>query len=258
MVNKALHLRIVVFLSLLWLIKPINAAEPLTLAVASNFNLAMQHLVTEYEAMHKTPLQVSFASSGKLYAQIVNGAPFDIFLSADQTKPQALIDRQLAVASSRFTYAYGSLALWSAKPELVDSQGQVLHSNTYIKLAFANPKLAPYGVAAMDVLAQLGLLVATQQRWVQGENISQTYQFVATQNADLGFVALSQIMYKGQLSSGSAWVVPTTLYAPIKQDALILNRSAHKAIASEFMAFLQSPEALAILQNFGYQQGAEQ
>lgn len=254
MATTNLALRLLVLLIAVCCIRPV-LAEQLTLAVASNFNLAMQPLVAEYEKNHNIELHVAFASSGKLYAQIVNGAPYDLFFSADQTKSQALIDLGLADVSSRFTYAYGRLALWSAKPNWVDSQGEVLQSSGFNKLALANPKLAPYGAAAIEVLTKLELITATQARWVQGENISQTYQFVATQNADLGFVAASQIIYQGSLKSGSAWLVPDNHYQPIKQDAVIINSTKNIKAAKDFMGFMQSPKARAIMQDFGYHHG---
>lgn len=254
MVIKPLQMRYLAVLFTLCFINSIKA-ESLTIAVASNFNLAMQHLVDAYKQTNDTELRVSYGSSGKLYAQIVNGAPFDIFLSADQHKPQTLIDQQLTEPNSRLTYAYGALALWSASADAIDANANILFSGQYNKLALANPKLAPYGLATLDTLESLGLLDASRSHWVQGENISQTYQFVATKNADIGFVALSQIKYQGKLSNGSAWIVPSALHRPIKQDGVVLARSNNKKGASHFMRFLQSPEALSILRDFGYQQG---
>lgn len=258
MVNNSLQLHTFILLLFLFLIRPVSAAEKLTLAVASNFNLAMQALSLAYKAEHTTELQISFASSGKLYAQIVNGAPYDVFLSADQAKPQALIALNLADKTSLFTYAQGRLALWSAKPNIVDSSGQVLHTKNFNKLALANPRLAPYGASAVNILETLNLISATKDRWVLGENISQTYQFVATENADIGFVALSQIMYQGTLKSGSAWIVPQHFYQAIKQDAVVINTTKNRSRAKEFLTFLQSPKAEKIMQDYGYHAGNKQ
>jgi molybdate transport system substrate-binding protein len=258
MLNHPPKRRIFVFMFTLFFTRLLCCAEPLTLAVASNFNLAMQKLVAEYETNHSEQIQIAFASSGKIFAQIINGAPYDIFFSADQVKPKALIEQGFAMSESRITYAYGRLALWSAKQNFVDNSGAILLSNSYNKLALANPKLAPYGVAAIDTLTKLGILNATQNRWVQGENISQTYQFVATQNADIGFVALSQIKYQGKLTSGSAWIVPQDLYHAIKQDAVIIKNSKNKQQANDFMEFIQSAKAQQVMQDFGYYHGASQ
>ena len=221
-------------------------------AVASNFSLPMQKIVAEFEQTHSHKVKLAFGSSGKFFAQIVNGAPYDAFFSADQTKPQALVERNLAIGSSRFTYALGVLALWSADSQKIANNGDILMRGNFNKLALANPKLAPYGLAAMDVLKNMQLLDSTQAHWVQGENITQTYQFVASHNADIGFVALSQIMQNAALTHGSAWIIPATLYRPIKQDAVILKQTKHKAAASELMNFMHSPEVNSILLSFGY------
>jgi molybdate transport system substrate-binding protein len=238
-------------LSLLF-ITPICIAEELMVAVAANFSLPMRQIAEVFAQTHPHTVQLAFGSSGKFYAQILNGAPYDVFFSADESKPQALIDQDLALTNSRFTYALGALALWSADPEKIDHNGTVLIDGNFNKLALANPKLAPYGLAAMDVLANMQLIEATRQRWVQGENIAQTYQFIASRNADIGFVAVSQIMQNALLKTGSAWIVPTTLYRPIKQDAVILKQTQHLKAAREFMTFMQGPEASSIIQSFGY------
>lgn len=240
-----------------WLfLKPVVHAETIHVAVASNFSLPMQHIVMAFEKQFPHRLKLSYGSSGKFFAQITHGAPYDVFFSADQAKPKALVNQQLALASSQFTYALGALALWSADTSKVDPQGHILNSNEFNKLAFANPKLAPYGQAALDVLNNLQLIDSTQARWVQGENIAQTYQFVASQNADIGFVALSQIMQNGQLKSGSAWIIPPQLYQAIKQDAVILQHAAHKPGATQLIEFMHSPSVKEILLAFGYQMAA--
>ncbi|WP_340678590.1 molybdate ABC transporter substrate-binding protein [Paraglaciecola sp.] len=233
-------------------IAPIGKAEELMVAVASNFSLPMRQIAEVFAQTHPHTVQLSFGSSGKFFAQIVNGAPYDLFFSADQSKPQALIDKELAITNSRFTYALGALALWSADPHKITTSNNILLTDNFNKLALANPKLAPYGLAAMDVLSNMQLLETTRERWVQGENIAQTYQFIASHNADIGFVAVSQIMQKGKLTSGSAWFISATLYRPIKQDTVILKRVKNIGAANEFMSFMQGPEASNIIQSFGY------
>ncbi len=221
------------------------------MAVASNFTGAMEALATAFEQQSDHQLKLSFGSSGKFYAQIKQGAPFDVFFSADQAKPAKLQQEGAIVGGSRFTYARGALALWSTDANLVDSQGRVLNSSEYRKLALANPRLAPYGAAAMEVLRNLKLESETRSRWVQGENIAQTYQFVRSANAELGFIALSQIRTPGG-PQGSAWIVPATLYSPIRQDAVLLNRGADNPAARQFLQFVRTPAAAEIIQAYGY------
>jgi molybdate transport system substrate-binding protein len=194
----------------------------------------------------------SFASTGKLYAQIKAGAPFDVLLAADQKTPARLEEEGDIVAGSRFTYATGRLVLWSARAGVVDPQGDVLRSATVDRLAIAHPRVAPYGAAAMEVLQAMGLVQALQPRIVQGEDIGQTYEFVATGNALLGFVALSQVMRDGAVTSGSAWMVPASLHAPLRQDAVLLKSAAHPAAARAWLEFLRSDAARALLRTFGY------
>lgn len=242
------------FLILLWIVCGANVSygEQLSVAVASNFTAAMRQLSDEFEETTGHTLNVSYGSSGKFYAQIRHGAPFQVFLSADQTKPEALIKAGLVTPANRFTYAVGALALWSSKSDVVDENGEVLRLGHFNKLALANPLLAPYGAAALDVLRHLSLENATRNSWVMGENIAQTYQFVSTGNADIGFVAVSQIVENGLLKSGSTWIVPPKFYRPIKQDAVLLNSGVHNVAAKEFIAFLQSEKARTIIRTFGY------
>jgi len=236
-----------------WMVIPWSVrAEEITVAVAANFTTAMRDIVAQFEKESGNKVNLAFGSSGKIYAQIRNGAPFQAFFSADQAKPTALTKGGEAIAGSQFTYAIGALALWSAKPAFVDAEASVLKQGSFNKLALANPKLAPYGAAAVDVLKHLGLEKQTQSHWVLGENISQTYQFVASENADIGFVALSQIMDKGKIKSGSAWLVPATLYSPIRQDAVLLSKGEHSAATKALLAFVKSAEAKAIIQTYGY------
>jgi molybdate transport system substrate-binding protein len=228
------------------------AAEEVVVAVASNFSAPVEALNQSFQKQSGHRLKISTGASGKFYAQIQNGAPFQVFLSADEDKPTQLEREGLAVAGSRFTYAIGKLVLWSADPTMVDSQGLVLFRDHFNKLALANPKTAPYGEAAVEVLGALNLKTRLEPKWVMGENISQTYQFVATGNADIGFVALSQVMKDQKLTSGSAWIVPAKLYSPIKQDAVLLLPGKDSVAARQFLAFLKSPEALRIIQSYGY------
>lgn len=240
-------------LSFFLLLSPvISQADEVQVAVAANFTAPMQAIAAAFEQDTGHKARLAFGSSGKFYAQIRNGAPFQIFLSADGEKPARLEQEGMAVAGTRFTYAIGQLALWSAKAGLVDNKGDVLKQGGYAHLAIANPKLAPYGAAAIEVLKNLGLLDTVQPRLVQGENIAQTYQFVASGNAELGFVALSQVMKDGKLTQGSAWIVPANLHTPIRQDAVILAGGKGNAAASALMAYLRSDKAKAIIRAYGY------
>ncbi len=229
-----------------------QAAE-VRVAVAANFSAPMRRIAADFErdSSHKTVL--TFGSTGAFSAQIRNGAPFDLLLSADDQTPARLEQDGLAVAGTRFTYAVGQLVLWSAQSGLVDAQGAVLRSGGDGRIAIADPRLAPYGAAAIEMLTSLGLLPALRPRFVQGENISQTYQFVATGNAQMGFVALSQVLVDGRIQSGSAWVVPARLHAPIRQDAVLLVAGRANPAAAALAAYLRSDKALAVIRSYGYQ-----
>ncbi|MFE8071780.1 molybdate ABC transporter substrate-binding protein [Marinobacteraceae bacterium S3BR75-40.1] len=222
----------------------------LTVAVASNFTAPMRALMDRFQTQTGIRVDVAYGSSGKLFAQIQHGAPYQVFLSADQSKPEALLQAGHGVEGTAFTYAVGQLALWSPDPEKVDDQGAILASGDFRQLAIANPRLAPYGQAAQDVLRHLGLLKRYHARLVMGENIAQTFQFVDSGNAELGFVAVSQIMQDGKVTKGSAWLVPHALYSPIRQDALLLQDSES---ARALLEFLQTPESRALIESFGYQ-----
>lgn len=228
-----------------------RAAE-VTVAVASNFSAPMQKLAQAFEQETGHKALLSFGSTGNLYAQIRNGAPYQVLLAADDATPRKLEAEGLGVAGSRFTYAIGTLVLWSKQPGLVDEKGDVLRSGKFERIAMANPKLAPYGAAAVETLTQMGVLQAVRPKVAQGENISQTYQFVATQNAQLGFVALSQVMVDGRVSQGSAWVVPAHLHSPIRQDAILLVKGRDAPAAAALMRFLRSERARALIRTFGY------
>lgn len=226
------------------------AAAQATVAVASNFAPAMSQIVAEFERQTDHRLRLVTGSSGKLYSQIRHGAPFDALFSADQKIPALLAASELAVADSRFTYAVGALVLWSAKGGVASPKDALLQQR-FAKLALANPRVAPYGAAAVEVLQQLGLAEITQAKWVQGENIAQTYHFVASGNADLGFVALAQVIAAGTAPS-TTWHVPEHYHRPIKQDAILLRTGQDNRAATEFMQFMRSEKASVVLQAFGY------
>ncbi|MBD8753693.1 molybdate ABC transporter substrate-binding protein [Pseudomonas coleopterorum] len=228
-------------------------ADEVQVAVAANFTAPIQAIAKGFETDTGHKLVAAYGSTGQFYTQIKNGAPFEVFLAADDTTPAKLESEQETVPGSRFTYATGTLALWSAKPGYVDADGAVLKKNEYQHLSIANPKAAPYGLAATQVLAKLGLTEATQAKLVEGQNITQAFQFVSTGNAELGFVALSQIYKDGKVSSGSAWIVPAQLHDPIKQDAVILNKGRDSAAAKALMQYLKGPAAAAIIKSYGYQ-----
>ncbi|MEH6403706.1 MAG: molybdate ABC transporter substrate-binding protein [Sneathiella sp.] len=221
-------------------------------AVAANFTPAAKEIATAFDKKTGHRAILSFGSTGKLYTQIINGAPFEIFLSADQKHPKLTIEQGFAIKNTRFTYAAGHLVLYSADEQLIDKSVDILRAATFRKIAIANPKTAPYGRAAQEVMVNLNVLDAVQSQIVRGDNIAQTYQFVATGNAELGFVALSQVIGH---KAGSRWIVPTGLYAPLKQDVVLLKTSKNNTVASAFFTFLKSPDAAAIIKKYGYTLG---
>lgn len=233
-------------------------AGEVQVAVASNFVKPMEAIAERFQAETGHTAKLSFGASGKFVAQITHGAPFDVFLSADADKPAVLLAQDLAVAGTDFTYAIGRLALWSLREDYVDGQGEILTNGDFRHLALANPKLAPYGEAAIQVLDKLQLTEQLRERFVQGENISQTWQFVKTANAELGFVALSQITQAGELSEGSAWIVPEDLYQPIRQDAVLLQTGKDNEAARALLKFMQGEAAQAVITAFGYRLPAAQ
>ncbi|HSV50502.1 MAG TPA: molybdate ABC transporter substrate-binding protein [Burkholderiaceae bacterium] len=228
-------------------------AETVQVAVAANFTAPMKAIAAEFEKDTGHKAQLSFGATGKFYAQIKSGAPFDVFLSADDETPVRLGSEGEAVAASRFTYATGRLVLWSAKPDGVDAKGEILKRNEFKALAIAAPKLAPYGAAAVETLKALGLLDAVAPKFVQGESIGQTFSFVATGNAELGFIALSQVYEDGKLKSGSGWVVPASLHSPLRQDAVQLARAKGNPAAAALLAYLKSDKAKAVIRAYGYE-----
>ncbi|UCV12660.1 molybdate ABC transporter substrate-binding protein [Dechloromonas denitrificans] len=228
-------------------------AEEVSLAVAANFTAPMQKIASEFEKDTGHKVTLAFGATGKFYAQITNGAPFEVFLSADDETPAKLENEAQAVKGTRFTYAIGKLVLWSAAPGYVDSQGDVLAKGNFRHIALANPKTAPYGAAAMETLKAMGLADKVQARVVQGENITQTHQFVSTGNAELGFVALSQVFKDGTLTGGSAWIVPARHYSPIRQDAVLLNKGRNNPGAVALIGYLKGEKARGIIRSFGYE-----
>jgi molybdate transport system substrate-binding protein len=228
-------------------------ADEVKVAVAANFTAPMQKIAVEFEKDTGHKALVSTGATGAFYAQIKNGAPFEVFLSADDETPAKLEAEGAGVKGSRFTYAIGRLVLWSAKPGFVDARGEVLKKGDFNKLALANPKTAPYGSAALEVMKKLGVQEALQPKIVQGENISQTFQFVSTGNAEVGFVALSQVWQDGVLKSGSAWIVPADLYAPIRQDAILLAKGEGKPAAEALLKYLKGDKAKAVIKSYGYE-----
>ena len=227
-------------------------AGEVTVAVAANFTAPMQQIAQAFEQDTGHKALLAFGSTGKFYAQIKNGAPFAVLLAADDETPARLEKEGLTVVSTRFTYATGRLALWSKNASLVDDKGEVLRSHRFQKLAMADPKLAPYGAAAMEVISKMGVQASVASKLVQGESIGQTYQFVSTENAQLGFVALSQISLEGRITQGSAWVVPQALHTPLKQDAVLLNPGKDNPAAHALLKYLQADKARTIIRHYGY------
>ena len=232
-------------------------AEEVTVAVAANFTAPMQKIAQAFEQDTGHKVLLAFGATGKFYAQIKNGAPFAVLLSADDETPARLEKEGVAVAGTRFTYAFGRLALWSKNPSLVDDKGQVLlrdntNKNNFKKLAIADPKLAPYGAAAIEVIERMGVIDKLRPKLVQGDSIGQAFQFVMTENAELGFVALSQISIDGRITQGSAWVVPQNLYTPLKQDAVLLPFGKDNAVAIALMKYMRTERAQTIIRSYGY------
>ena len=230
----------------------LTAADEAQVAVAANFTAPMRAIIAGFEEETGHKVKASFGSTGKLYAQIRNGAPFEALLAADQRRPIKLEEEGGAVPGSRFTYAVGTLVLWSAEADKVEDGPALLRSGDFGKVSIANPKLAPYGEAAMQTMAALGVEDAIEPKLVIGENIAQAYQFVDTGNAELGFVALSQVMEGGRITKGSGWVVPGEMHAPIRQDAVILMNGKDNPAVTELFAYLKGEKARAIIRDFGY------
>ncbi|MDH4263741.1 MAG: molybdate ABC transporter substrate-binding protein [Spirochaetia bacterium] len=250
---KLIHTLLI--LVLLFNVRPAQADE-VKAAVAANFSAPMKQIIDVFEKETGNTVKVSFGSSGKLYSQIQEGASFDIFLSADESVPIKLVKENLAEVHSIFIYALGKLVLWSPKQNYAGPHESVvskLENGQFKKLAIANPKLAPYGMAAYEVLENMSLLNTLQNKIVMGESITQTYQFAATENVDFAFIALSQITKNGHISGGSFWLVPANLYKPIKQSAVLLSCAQNNNAAKAFLIFLKSQKSKDIIQSFGYE-----
>ena len=240
------------FCILFFLSSSVARAEVVHVAVASNFILPAQEIARAFESETSNQIKLSNGSSGKFYAQIKQGAPFQVFLSADSQTPERLSREGVALPSTQITYAIGKLVLWSANGEMITNDASILDKNIFKKIAIANPELAPYGKAAIETLNQLGQYNQIQSKIVWGENIAQTHQFVLTGNAQLGFVSASQVMREGKFIEGSGWVVPESLYQPILQDAILLTRGKNSSAAIAFLKYLESTQSQSIIQKFGY------
>ena len=227
-----------------------SLAAEIRVAAASNFARAMISLASDFEENSGHKVKLVFGSTGKHYAQIHNGAPFDVFFAADIKRPRLLEEQGIAIAGSRFTYAKGKLILWSHMPNYVDSEGEVLRHGSFEHLAIANPHLAPYGRAAREVLTYRGLWDEMKQKVVRGENIGQAFQFVSSGNAELGFVAFSQLKNIDEPIAGSYWEVPQSLYTPIEQQAVLLTDNE---AGRSFISYIKSKPALKIISNHGYE-----
>ena len=230
----------------------VSRASEFQVAVAANFSAPAKQVAADFEKETGHKAVLVFGATGKFYLQIRNGAPFEVLLAADDETPVKLEKEGAAVAGSRYTYATGRLVLWSAKPGLVDDKGEVLKKGVFAHLAIANPRLAPYGAAAVEVLTALKLLDTVQARFVQAENIAQAHHFVATGNAELGFVALSQVLKDGKVAEGSAWIVPANLHQPIRQDAILLDKGRGKPAAEAWLNYLKGDKARAVIKSYGY------
>lgn len=228
-------------------------ADEVQVAVAANFTAPMKRIAADFEKDTGHKATLSFGSTGKFYAQIISGAPFEVFLAADDETPAKLEKEGGTINGSRFTYAIGKLVLWSAQAGLVDGQGEVLKKSAFSKIAIAAPKLAPYGAAAVETMTKLGLLATLEPKLVTGESIGQAFSFISTGNAELGFVALSQVYEDGKIKSGSAWIVPENLHSPIRQDVVLLAKGKDNKAAVALIAYLKTDKAKTVIRSFGYQ-----
>jgi molybdate transport system substrate-binding protein len=248
-----IELGIVLTIVALLLVVRRAGATDVQVAVASNFAHPMQRIAEEFAKDTGHHAVIVTGATGTFFAQIETGAPFEVLLAADRTTPDRLAADGFAIAESRFTYAFGVLVLWSPKPGYVDAAGAVLRKGAFRHLAIANPKVAPYGVAAVEALDSLGLLDATRPKLVQGETVAQAFQFVASGNAELGFVALSQVAAPDAPVAGSYWTVPARLHTPIQQDAILLQRGARSPAAVALLDYLKASKARDIIRSYGYE-----
>ena len=246
------HGGLVAFLAFLTFAAAGARAGEVQVAVAANFAVPLEKIGANFTAATGHVLKVSAGPTGKFYSQIVAGAPFEVLIAADDETPRKLVAVGQAVAGSHFTYAIGRLVLWSAKPGFVDEQGAVLGAGRFEHVAIANPKVAPYGAAAMEVIKARGMGDALAPKLVTAESIAQVFQFVSTGNAELGFVALSQVAAPGKPVVGSYWLVPAGLYGQIRQDAVLLKAGAGNPAARALLDHLKSPAAQEVIRSFGY------
>ncbi|MCQ8103909.1 molybdate ABC transporter substrate-binding protein [Methylomonas sp. SURF-2] len=223
-------------------------------AVAADFTKPMTEIAAEFQKATGHEAKLSFGSSGKAFAQIQSGAPFEVYLSASEKYPVELEKAGLVVPGSRFVYAIGKLVLWSATPGYVDDKGEILKTGAFKHIALADPTHAPYGVVAEEVMTSVGVLDKLRPLFVMGENISQTFQFVTTGNAELGFVALAQVidLNTGKIGSGSGWLIPDELHGPFNQTAVLLQTGAENPAAQALVDFLKSPAARAVIKKYGF------
>jgi molybdate transport system substrate-binding protein len=236
------------------LLAPTSWAATTLITVASDFTKPMTEIAAEFEKATGHTAKLSFGSSGKAFAQIQSGGPFEVYLSASEKYPLELEKSGHVVAGSRFVYAIGKLVLWSAKPGYVDDKGEILKTGNFKHIALADPTHAPYGVVAEEVMKSLGVLDKLRPMFVMGENISQTFQFVSTGNAELGFVAFAQVIdiNTGKIGKGSGWIIPDNLHGPFNQTAVLLKKGAENPAALALVDFLKSPTALAIIEKYGF------
>jgi len=223
-------------------------AADVNVAVAANFTEPAKEIAQLFAGKTHHKAVLSFGATGQFYTQISQAAPFQVFLSADEATPKKLVGNGFAVADSLFTYAIGKIVLFSGNAALVTGE-QTLRDAKFNKIAIADPATAPYGAAAVETMKVLGVYDALAGKIVQGSNIAQTYQFVDTGNAELGFVALSQVAGR---RGGSRWVVPANLYGAIRQDAVLLRSGAGKEAAKAFLEFMKGAEAAKVMEKFGY------
>ncbi len=249
-------IRLLLFATLILAAVAPTLADTVHVATASNFSQPLRLLAQAFEKKTKYRVRISNASTGKLYAQIKHGAPYHLFLSADQRRPEKLEQEGLAIPGSRFTYAVGQLVLWAPQQPfqeqpLQDEAKALISQPDLRRFSIANPKTAPYGAAARQTLKAMGLWKPLQGRLVRGENIAQTFQFIASRAAEMGLVAYSQLSEEAK-STGYHWVVPQALYDPVRQDAVLLKRGAENPAAKAFHTFLQSGSARALIHTLGY------
>ena len=240
-------------LSAVLLVTGAAQAGEVQVAVAANFAGPMERIAAAFQRDTGHKAILASGATGKFYAQIRNGAPFEVLLAADDATPARLDAEGRVVAGSRFTYATGRLVLWSAREGVVDANGAVLRTASYRHLAIANPKTAPYGAAAIATLDKLGLGASVRPRIVQGENIAQAWQFASSGNAELGFVAQSQDWRDGKFTSGSGWIVPAAMHAPIRQDAALLKKGAGNPAAQALLRYLKTDKAKDMIRAYGYE-----